>query len=163
MYYIDHIAVALFLDAEDQVPSLTLHLPARWIADKYCFHDNGDDSENPGRRLNQLHKRFSEKLKHNSLEDIGSALALGARACVHDGFHQRNEEVAKSDYVIAIAWGEGAQPQKGGTLDTWKKCRTKNKRYISYESLSTSHKPVLGKRSSTLDAYFVDKKRKKND
>jgi len=50
------------------------------------------------------------------------------------GFHNRNSQVAKSDYVIAFTWGK-EEPEDGGTLDTWNKSKGK-KIHISLQELS---------------------------
>jgi hypothetical protein len=139
--WIDHIAVALFLLCE--VPQLTLHFPAPFITDEDNPHflDTGKDNwkTNPGRLANSCHQNFSAKIKDDSLKQINSAILMGASYTVHRGFHERNTMVAKSPYLIALTWGDGSTPKKGGTLDTWNKCPSTTRRiHVSLQSLTTS-------------------------
>lgn len=62
---------------------------------------------NPGVTLNKLHSQFSAKLEQDCLKDFVCARELGATfSTKHHGFHNRNEMVAQSDYLIAFTWGE---------------------------------------------------------
>ena len=155
MLLTDHIAVGLFLTQE--VPLLTLHLPAQLLKDdKTQFMDTGssDWKANPGRSANKLHKKFSEKIKEDSLEHLNTAIMVGATDAVHKGFHARNSFVAESDYLLAFTWGSGDVPKEGGTMDTWNKCKGK-KYHVPLESLALSPavSPRKRKRESITSYY----------
>ena len=123
----DHVAVALYL-LED-FHSLKLHFPAKWQASSVDpqFQSTGsecdDYSKNPGGVANRYHKLFSAKIEENSLLQIESAIAVGATVREHRGFHERNTAVAQSPYLLAFTWGEGKEPKKGGTYNTWMQSR----------------------------------------
>ena len=122
----DHVAVALYL-LED-FHSLELHFPAKWQASsvdpQFQSSSECDDYlKNPGGVANRYHKLFSAKIEDNSLLQIESAIAVGATVREHKGFHERNTAVAQSPYLLAFTWGEGEEPKKGGTYNTWMKCR----------------------------------------
>lgn len=147
----DHIAVGLFLTEE--VPSLTLHLPTQLLRDcKPQFMDTGSNDwrTNSGRSANKLHKKFSEKIKEDSLEHLNTAITVGATVFVHEGFHARNSFVAESDYLLAFTWGSGDVPKEGGTMDTWSKCKG-SKYHIPLESLAVS--PRKRKRGNITSYY----------
>ena len=139
----DHIAVSLYL--LDEVNGLMLHFPTKFITnedDKPRFLDTGEKNwkTNPGRTANLYHDVFSNEIKDNSLQQIYSAIAIGAKYREHKGFHVRNSFVAKSDYLIAFTWSDGEEPRKGtGTYDTWKKCSKGTRRmHIPLKSLVDS-------------------------
>ena len=57
----------------------------------------------------------------------------------YNGFHARNNYVAKSEYLIAFTWSESGTPKKGsGTYDTWRKCKAR-KVHIPLTSLVSSN------------------------
>jgi len=124
----DHVAVLLFLESmeRDRQPGLTLYLPCAFLGPDMGFEDTGvaDWRVNPGRSANQYHRSFSHVVKRDSFADIHAALALGAVAdSSRRGFHARNMEVAKAEYVIAFTFARGAEPGVGGTLHTWRHAR----------------------------------------
>jgi len=91
---------------------------------------------NPGKISNYYHVTFSNKTGINSLEEIAeleSKYPDQAKLNIPEktsGFHARNTLVAKSDYLIAFTRGQDI-PTDGGTADTWKKCKSKNKVHFS--------------------------------
>lgn len=116
----DFTAVKLYLDKK--VPHLRLFLPAEWQDGR--FHDNGiDDSfRNPGKTCNYYHHQFQRNTNINSLSQMQIAKSEGAEfIVVEKGFYARNALVAKSDFLLACTFGEGAQVKKGGTEDTVRK------------------------------------------
>jgi len=146
----DHIAVRLWLESLfDENPSvgsfhsLTLFLPYKLqqMANKVQFEDLQGSSwrDNPGKVLNELHSRFSDKMKEdfNSFNDLVSAQGLGATLDTsYHGFHNRNKQVAKSDYLIAFTWGNSKSgPKNGGTFHTWSNCKTVNKIHVPLSEL----------------------------
>lgn len=90
------------------------------------FVDSGiyNWKSNPGFIANLLHKNFIKKTgikSFNELYDV-SIIPNCNIETEHRGFHGRNSEIAKSDYIIAFTWGEStAVPKDGGTCDTWRK------------------------------------------
>ena len=113
----DHVAVRLYL--EGFVSKLILHLPCEW-SNEAQYYDNGDYDwgTNPGRTSNYYHSKFSQIIGINSLDEIDQAIKKGAEICIHKGFHERNNYVAKCNCLIGFTWSNVS----GGTLDTWNKC-----------------------------------------
>ena len=129
----DHLAVQLFNQGE--VEKLDLYLPARWNTFAY-EEGTGYGTQNPGGTSNYYHRKFSERLGIESLEEIQAAIVHGAS--IHfdkGGFFGRNNLVAQnSDSVLALTFGsrdyEGAWVdanaaglKDGGTAHTWNQCR----------------------------------------
>jgi hypothetical protein len=136
----DHLAVMLFLNEllTDPYASLTLHLPCKWDSKVKAAVDNGksDWKLNPGRIMNNYHKVFSKRMDTFTLDEIETARLMGAVIKDdYDGFHQRNSQVAASDYLIAFTWGDGDTPKDGGTADTWRKSKSKWKVHVPLKSL----------------------------
>ena len=132
----------MFLQGE--VPHLTLHFPCKFEnTDRPQFTDNGikDWTKNPGRTTNIYHRKFSAKIKDDSLQQIQSAILVGATYKEYKGFHDCNSKVAESRYLIAFTWSDTDVPKKGGTRDTWDKCKGK-KIHIPLSSLMTQSSPV---------------------
>lgn len=116
----DHVAVKLYLDNFCQ--NLILHFPCKWDNDKFIDNGNWSWKINPGKTANNYHHKFSQIMGNESLKDISNAINKGAIIIDdYNGFHSRNAEVAKSDYLIAFTWSSNGYPCDGGTLDTWKK------------------------------------------
>ena len=116
----DHVAVKLFLDKK--VPNLRLFLPCEFEGGS--FKDTGvkDPKVNPGGTANYYHKKFQIATNINSLTQIAIAKAEGAELIpVAKGFFARNALVAKSDFILACTFGNGAQVKDGGTSDTIEK------------------------------------------
>ena len=128
----------------NEVSQLTLHFPTEFLMneDKPQFVDTGerDWRKNPGQMANTCHRNFSQKIKDDSLKQIYSAISIGANYAVHKGFHARNKKVAESPFLIALTWSKGNAPDKGGTLDTWTKCRGR-KIHIPLDSIEVPQKP----------------------
>ena len=122
--YIDHVAVDLFLNKS--CAALTVFSPCAWEPLPGRFKDSGvaDWRTNPGRSANKYHAEFSQKTRKQSLGELERARQKGASIdCSIKGFHARNSAIAAaSDYLVAFTWSDGAEPDGGGTLDTWKKC-----------------------------------------
>lgn len=58
----------------------------------------------------------------NTLDELNKAINNGAEKYDHyKGFHDRNSSVASCDWLIAITFFDGPEPNGGGTGDTWKK------------------------------------------
>ena len=132
----------MFLQKE--VSHLTLHFPAKFQNNHNPqFIDNGvkDWTKNPGRTANIYHRKFSAKIKDDSLQQIQSAILDGATYKEHKGFHNRNSKVAESRYLIAFTWGDTDIPKKGGTRNTWDKCQGR-KIHIPLSSLMIQSTPV---------------------
>jgi len=113
----DHVAVKLFLN--HKAPHLRLYLPCKW--DHGAYEDNGVDDWkiNPGRTMNKLHKKFSDKAFIHSLSDIQIAKGEGAELLpCKGGFYGRNAMVAKSDFLLAITFGNENEVKDGGTAHT---------------------------------------------
>ena len=141
LIYTDHVAVALYLTEDFR--SLKLHFPAKWQSshDDPQFQSTdpecNDYMKNPGGVANRYHKLFSTKIGENSLLQIKSAIDLGATVTEHKGFHKRNTAVAQSSYLLAFTWGEGKEPKRGGTHNTWMQCKG-TRLHIPLSSLASS-------------------------
>ena len=137
----------MFLQGE--VPHLTLHFPCKFEnTDRPQFIDNSekDWTKNPGRTTNIYHRKFSAKIKDDSLQQIQSAILVGATYKECEGFHDRNSKVARSRYLIAFTWSDTDIPKKGGTRNTWDKCKGR-KIHIPLSSLMTQSSPVTPTRT----------------
>ena len=78
----------MFLQGE--VPQLTLHFPAKFQNNHNPqFIDNGvkDWTKNPGRTANIYHRKFSAKIKDDSLQQVQSAILVEATYKEYKGFH----------------------------------------------------------------------------
>lgn len=113
----DHIAIHMYLYYN--YPNLRLHLPCLWDSNNICYN------EKQGRTANQYHQYFSKSMGVNTLEEIELAKKQGAEFRVHNGFFSRNTYVAQSKYMIAFSWANTIHEIKGGTKNTWDKCRGK--------------------------------------
>ncbi len=104
---------------------LVLHLPAKWRVDRGAFDDTGACTwqANPGRVANDLHRQFSAAVGADTLRQVEAARRGGAVLYDHRGFHARNLQVARSSYLIAYTFSDGAAPPaQGGTRHTWSHC-----------------------------------------
>ncbi len=111
----EFVAVSLFLNKK--VPNLKLFLPCEW--DDGMFHDNGisgDIKRNPGNIENHYHKKFQTATGINSLSQMQIAKCEGAELIpVLKGFYARNALIAKSDFLLAMTFGNGPEVKDGGT------------------------------------------------
>lgn len=126
--WIDHLAVALYLNQTNVKLGLILNLPCNWDFNKHQFVDNGNNNWhlNPGKTSNYYHQQFSQKLGCNTLMQLEEAIKT-ANVKVYNGFHARNNEIANATVLIAFTWAEGEEPKNGGTAHTWRQC--KNEKY----------------------------------
>jgi hypothetical protein len=115
----DHLAVTLYL--KDVVADLTLYLPHSFDMKVHEYLDDSviDDRYHVGRVSNWYHKRFSDKIKHDSLDEIFKAIEKGAKVEVGNGFFDRNALIAKvSTHLIAFTFGNKETLKDGGTANT---------------------------------------------
>ncbi len=117
----DHVAIELFKTG--LYSNIELHLPAKFTNDKYDLYSK------EGLYSNKLHEVFSEKVSKNTLLDIKDLLN---KCKFYNGFYQRNNIVAKSDYLIAFTFYDELV---GGTKYTWNKSETKNKIIVNLTKL----------------------------
>lgn len=112
----DHVAVNLFL--QKRAPHLRLFIPCKW--DNGEFEDNGADDwkKNPGKTANSLHRKFQLTTQINSLTEIQIAKSEGAELISANGFYARNALVAKSDFLLAMTFGNKHEVKEGGTAHT---------------------------------------------
>ena len=122
--YADHIAIHLYFRYHKNGINLTLHLPYKFI--NCSFTHNA---------LNNYHKIFSTKCGINSLQHIQIALNTGAKHYVHNGYHDRNNYVGNTDYLIAFTFGRNGSLKPGGTKNTWDNSSCKNKIHYNITSL----------------------------
>lgn len=153
----DHVAVDLYLQAhrkgEPTLTGLALFLPCPFDLARDTFADTGvpDWRTNPGLSANKYHRDFSRAMGRDTLAELREAILCGARVETRNGFHDRNTEVAKADVLIAFTWSDGDRPVRGGTLDTWKKCKGK-KVHVSLAGLIEMEMQPAGKRG--IRDYF---------
>lgn len=122
--YADHVAVRLFL--QRKVPHLRLFLPAKWEDGTYSDNGQKDPFKNPGGTCNYYHKLFLNSTGIHSLSEIQSAKLQGAELIeVSRGFYARNALVAKSDFILAMTFGNEHEVKDGGTADTVRKYLTR--------------------------------------
>lgn len=128
----DHIAVALFLQQE--IKHLHLHLPAEFDLKNKQYVDTGvrDYKRNPGGTANYYMRLFRNNSYETPELDIYYAICHGAKVTVGNGFHDRNNQVADVDVVIALTFGEGSKLKDGGTADTFRKYLKRPGKKISF-------------------------------
>jgi hypothetical protein len=120
--YADHLAVRLFLKGLGQ--KLVLHLPCPWDVNTHALRDTKvfDWKSNPGGTANALHRKFEQKTNVFSMRELAAAIANPqCETTVSAGFHARNALMAKSEVLVALTFGEGAEVKDGGTANT---CQT---------------------------------------
>jgi len=135
--FADHVAVHVYLNQSTynlNITELHLNLPCPFDMEKRRFHDTGvpDWRMNPGKVANYYHDKFNQITSGNSYDEIYEAIQRGAHIHIHSGFHDRNQYVAKSEYVLAFTFGKN-EPEDGGTKHTWDLCKGK-KYHISLAS-----------------------------
>jgi hypothetical protein len=112
--YSDHLIVDYFLNNEI---NLELYLPCEFD-EKFLI--KSDSIFDCGKISNLYHKKFSEKVGIDSLEQID--LVIKNSKClveIGSGFKNRNTEIAKnSNVLLAFTFGDGKNLKDGGTLDT---------------------------------------------
>ena len=123
----DHLAVNLFLNNSEHL-SLTLHLPCEFLNGKYI------ESSKCGPISNHYHKKFSDKLGIDSLQQIESAINLGCEKTVsNDSFFERNAKISvDSNILLAFTYGNEKELKDGGTKDTFEKFLHKKDRGIAF-------------------------------
>lgn len=139
----DHVAVALYLTGS--YGGLVLHMPCEWDESKQRFLTNSHFhwSKNPGKLANMLHEQFSKRLHRNSLAEIEQARVSGVELITYQGFHQRNDVVARSSHLLAFTWSEeDSPPEKGGTRYTWNKAKG-HRTHIPLHTLSNHQNPCV--------------------
>lgn len=124
--WFDHIAIQLYLNGgfgglELYLPSIFDHKQKKYV------------NTHEGRKLNDLHSKFMEKVKYiNPFEDLTKIAhrcpKYGIRIEIKRGFKQRNTLIAKrADHLIAFTFGTESKPISPGTLDTWNKAHNAKK------------------------------------
>lgn len=119
----DHLAVAIF--NAGLVSGLKLHLPAPLNETGFTGPDQSAASA-----ANYYHQRFMEQTGVDGLHEIHEAIKNGAQvtfeppASGYAAMFARNKKVASaSDAVLAYTFGEGPEPEDGGTKNTWEQVR----------------------------------------
>jgi len=117
----DHIIVEI----GNEYKEVELFFPSEWDATTCKHHDNGKFAwyENPGRLANFDHSKFSKAMGRNTQEDF--IKLKNSKFHYGNGFHSRNSDVANCDYMITFTYTKDMESYKGGTRDTWNKCKTK--------------------------------------
>jgi hypothetical protein len=136
----DHVAVHLFLESltsETSFRGLELYLPCTVsIADGQLRFA----STSAGTRLSELHRQFSVAVGMglDSRMDLLCAKHVGAVLdCSSRSFQSRNSKVANVDALLAFTWNStDGTPTKGGTGDTWTKCKSGVKYHVPLSSLA---------------------------
>jgi len=134
----DHVAVVLYLTG--RYKALTLYMPAIFDFGLCTYADTGDGDwrKNPGRVSNFYMQRFNAIMGDgfHMGRDIKLAYEKGAHLVMGDGFHARNNDVAKSQVVIALTWSTTGEPDDGGTKHTWSKVKgTSRKIHVGLRTL----------------------------
>lgn len=117
----DHTAVNLFLNKK--LPNLKIFIPCEFIGGSFADSGIQDSFKNPGGTLNYYHRSFQQKTGINSLTEIQIAKSNGAQLIpTKGGFYGRNAMVAKSDFLLAMTFGNKqivkGNIKKGGTANT---------------------------------------------
>ncbi len=118
----DHLAVEAFNSPRTHIAKLYLELPCLFNLETPAYFDNGERGfqDNPGNTCNYYHKKFSQAMNRNSLEDLRIAiLNKNCETNVGGGFFHRNAAVAaKADMLLAITFGDKELLKDGGTAHT---------------------------------------------
>lgn len=131
----DHLVISLMImnrqnTISENYKSVTLYLPCDWRDGKH------DDNCCTGKTANNLHKKFSNIININSLDQIEWCKNNGGIIdSSNKGFKNRNTVVAKCDILIAFTWFEGNKPLSGGSCDTWNKAKNANRIHIPLKTL----------------------------
>ena len=117
----DHVAVKLFLN--NKVSNLKLFLPAKWNDGMYYDNGKTNSFDNSGGISNYYHKKFQNATHIHSLSEIQIAKLRGAELIeVERGFYARNALVAKSDFLLAMTFGNESQVKIGSGSEHCVKC-----------------------------------------
>jgi len=108
-----------------------IHLPCR-LKDRGRF-----EATACGQTMNRLHEEMKQKLGRDTrVELFHEMFPENPMFRRWNGFHERNQHVAQSDYLLAYTWGrDGVKP--GGTADTWNAAETSNKVHVPLHTLLT--------------------------
>lgn len=135
---LDHVAVRLYLSGK--YGGLKIYLPCRWLRTPNASHYDSGETDwrtNPGKMANKYHIEFSKSIVSNTLLEIDEARQCGGEIIEGSkGFHSRNTSIAQSSHLIAFTWEKGSCPTKGGTRDTWNKCKALKKIHVSLNVLN---------------------------
>ncbi|KAJ3053746.1 hypothetical protein HDU99_007918, partial [Rhizoclosmatium hyalinum] len=138
---------------------------AAW-AEQSRFEDNGssDWRKNPGRTANQYHERFSRALNLDSMAQISEAIKAGAVVATEaGGFHARNSKIAQqTKRLIAFTWSTGKTPEKGGTLDTWNKCKGL-RLHVDLHSIDSVEKKLVVGGGKGPEQVMIGKRKRDED
>ena len=104
--FAEHVAVQLFLDKK--VPHLRIFTSSDYWSNKFGLKFNyGDNRKNFSEMEKQHHYKFDRLTGIDSLNAINMARQRGAEIkYVSRGFHACNALIAKSDFLLAITYGE---------------------------------------------------------
>ena len=138
----DHMAIEMFFRHSES--KLLICAPCKFISEKgkSCYVDNGQYNwtVNPGRTANIYHQNFSKLIDESpdwSLNQIQTAIELGATLVPYSGFHERNLEVGKAtsdtlenskgDLLIAFTFDKSLS---GGTKHAWDNATIQSKVHL---------------------------------
>lgn len=126
---VDHMAIHFFL--MQYIPcSLKLFLPCKFEDTAY---EDTLIKNNAGGVANYYHKKFSERLGIDSLNEIKLAIEAGADVETGGGMFGRNTKIAENvDVIFAATFGHLERIKEGGTLDTCNKFLKKNAAELVY-------------------------------
>ena len=103
----------------------------------------------------RLHAQFASQLGEKSVLQLEMAMAIGARVCVHDGFHARNKAIAAdSDVLVGFTFGSDGPPARSGTLFAWNRLRVDARKL--HVSLTHLLDVPLDDVPLTMDDWLVD-------
>lgn len=127
----DHLAVTLSIEKEFAGVQLYLPCDINYCTGKFV-------SGREATTLNDLHAKFNQLTETDSPGDFVEVLSMdNTKVVVKKGFLNRNTLIAKDcDYLIAFSSGEDI-PNRGGTRDTWNKCKTATKIHYSLKIIDS--------------------------
>jgi hypothetical protein len=119
----DHLAVDAFVRGKCKGLELYLPAPLFTLGDRARFVGDRGSS---GSAANYYHELFSRVVGYDTMMEIAAARALGAYvvneqpARGYGAMKRRNEKVAaRCSEMIAYTFGDGDEPEDGGTQHTW--------------------------------------------
>lgn len=132
----DHLAVKLYMTHKCE--DLTLHLPAPWDFNNKEFVGGHGTS---GSAANYYHSIFSRATGIDTRAEIDAVLRGGAVSTyqpLRNGYaamFARNALVAREcDGMLAFTFGNGDEPDDGGTRHTWDLCKSAHKKHFTIPS-----------------------------
>lgn len=137
----DHQCIDLYLKHKPEGTNLLFEMPCGWNKDlcEFLVDKELKGSECPGAICNLHHRKFSTRMKRDSLQEIQYVIENGASWRRRNGFSDRNRSISELNYIIAYTFGMNEFSISGtGIRSIWKHAKTENKIHVSIPALVLS-------------------------